>query len=94
MQKLARLLAGSAVLATVALSAPGAALAAQNDLMAALAPAKWNMINNIEGTVRPDGTWTLGNTSQHKTDARNGQVLLDLRNNVDGGLCVRLRKFN
>lgn len=54
--------------------------------------AKWN---KIEGTVHPDGTWTQErrNGPRHKTDASNGDVVLDLDNNVDGGLCVRFHNF-
>lgn len=89
MHKLSRLLAGSVALVTAALSAPGTALATQNNVMTP-APAKWN---NLEGTVRHDAMWTLGNDPRHKTDTANGEVELDLHKNVDGGLCVRLRRF-
>jgi len=44
--------------------------------------------NNISGTVNGDGSWTTGSVTRHKTT--RGDIYLDLTDNVDGGLCVRL----
>jgi len=54
-------------------------------------PAKDNL---IEGTVHPDRTWAEENRDgpRHKTDPSDGGVVLTLRDNVDGGLCVLLRR--
>jgi hypothetical protein len=60
--------------------------------LAVASAAKWNKIG---GSVHPDGTW-IGerrNGPRHKTDASNGDVVLDLDNNVDGGVCVRFHNF-
>jgi hypothetical protein len=51
----------------------------------AAAPEGWNDIN---GEVNGDGTWTRGGVTRHKTNP--GDIVLDLRNNVDGGLYVQL----
>jgi hypothetical protein len=93
MHKLARVLAGSAILAIVALWAPASALAAGGGNSIAPAPAK---SNKIEGTVRSDGKYTGEKTKtdgRHKTDTVNDAVELDLQKNVDGGLCARVVKF-
>jgi hypothetical protein len=88
MRQLVKALSGSALLAITTLSMPGTALAAQNHAMTSL--AKWN---SVSGTVRSDGTWTeeKRNGPRHKTEY--GIVKLDLKNNVDGGLCVQLRSL-
>ncbi len=83
MQKLARLLAGSAVLATVALSVPGAALAGSmgND---------WIPFHLRD---MPDRTWISGNTTFNKDDPHYDKVMLDLQNGGDGELCAQVREF-
>jgi hypothetical protein len=60
--------------------------------LAVAPPAKWN---KIEGIVHSDGIWTeeRRNGPRHKTDTFYGDVVLDLDNNVDGGLCMRFRDF-
>lgn len=93
MHKLARVLTGSAILATVALWAPASALAAGEGNSMASAPVK---SNKIEGTVRFDGQYAREKTKtdgRHKTDTVNDAIELDLQKNVDGGLCVRVVKF-
>lgn len=92
MRGLVKALSCSALLAIATLSVPGTALAAQNHAMASPGPAKWN---DIKGTVHSDGTWTEEKRGgpRHKTDTRDRDVVLDLRDNVDGGLCVKLRSL-
>jgi hypothetical protein len=88
MRRLVKALSGSVLLTIVTLSVPGMALAAQNHAMAP--PAEKNSINGI---VSDAGGWHQESRSgpRHKTDNLDGIVTLTLKDNVDGGLCVRLR---
>jgi hypothetical protein len=88
MRRLAKALSGSVLLTIVTLSVPGTALAAQNYAMAPPAQS-----NPIKGTVSNAGVWQqeIRNGPRHKTDNLDGTVTLTLTDNVDGGLCVRLR---
>jgi hypothetical protein len=90
MRRLVKALSGSVLLTIVTLSVPGTALAAQNHGMAP-APAGWNF---IEGDVNSNGEWTAEKRGgpRHKTDPSYRDVVLSLDDNVDGGLCVFLRK--
>lgn len=88
MQKLARLLASSGVLAAVALSAPGAALAAP-----ALARA-YVVRDPVHEKFEPDGTVT----SAEKYAKTGPRTTVDFtpsgENNVDGGTCMTLYEFH
>jgi hypothetical protein len=88
MQKLARLLACSGVLATVALSAPGAALAAP-----ALA-SNYGVRHPVHEKFKPDGTVT----SAEKYAKTGPRTTVDFEpsgeNNVDGGTCMTLYGFH
>ncbi|MEU4237523.1 hypothetical protein [Actinoplanes sp. NPDC026619] len=72
-----RSLTALAVLATTAgvFAVPTAAFAAQN--------------NDIGGEVYTNGGWTPGHVTRHKTDT--GDIKVKITNNVDGGICLRLR---
>lgn len=47
--------------------------------------ARWN---DIKGEVNGNGTLTAGSVTRHK--ASRGDIILDLKNNVDGGLYIQL----
>jgi len=82
MQKLTRLLVGSAVLATVALSAPETALATPTE----------GFRKPVVGTVTPGGKFTLVKDIYHLENPGNGPVLFDLQKGVDGQLCIEMRE--
>jgi hypothetical protein len=88
MRRLVKALSGSVLLTIVTLSVPDTALTAQNHVMA---PPATN--NSINGTVSDAGVWHQENRNgpRHKTDDLDRIVTLNLTDNVDGGLCVRLR---
>jgi hypothetical protein len=88
MQRFVKALSGSVLLTIMTLSMPGMALAAQNHVMAP--PVQDNPIN---GNVSNAGVWHQENRNgpRHKTDNLDGIVTLTLKDNVNGGLCLRLR---
>jgi hypothetical protein len=85
MRKILMALTGPSLLVVAALSAIGTAHAAPGD-------AQWN---SIKGTAKPDGTLATEDhkNPRHKTNSSDGRVILDLKNTVDGSLCVILYDF-
>lgn len=82
MRKLVMALAGSALLVIETLSVTGTAYAAPGD-------AQWN---SIKGTAKSDGMPASEDRKnpRRKTDSSDGRVILDLKDTVDGRLCVVL----
>jgi len=77
MKRLVSLALTATAVAGAVFVSPAAALAAQN--------------NNVSGVVNSDASWTKGQVTRHKSNT--GDIKFNLQNNVDGGICLRLRSL-